>query len=248
MPFLNIRFLLYALIMIVGSTSCSTARKTIYFQDLPSDTTLQNVMTKNFETKIQPGDLLGIKITTSAPDFTSLYNASSDAIGEQEGFLVDEDGNIQLYKLGKTPVAGLTKKELKKKLEKDYEAYFRDNVISVTILNRHVTMLGAVSTKVLPMTEKMTILDALAESGDIDVTGRTDNVLVIREKENSKDFKRLNLTDRSIFYSPYFYLQPNDIVYVEPVKERKANTAQVISLVTTGITFTIFMIDRISRL
>jgi polysaccharide export outer membrane protein len=108
--------------------------------------------------------------------------------------------------------------------------------------------MGAISPQVLPLTsEKMTILDALASSGDIGFKGKTDNILVIRENGNDKEFKRLNLTDKSIFYSPYFYLQPNDIVYVEPVKDQSSKIPQIISWVTTGITFTIFIIDRISR-
>jgi polysaccharide export outer membrane protein len=122
-------------------------------------------------------------------------------------------------------------------------------MVTVGFLNRHVTMMGAVSPQVLPMvTDNMTILDALASSGDIGARGRMDNVLVIREKDNAKEFKRVSLTDKSIFYSPYFYLQPNDIVYVEPMKEKtKTSVPQIISYVTTGFTFLIFILDRIIK-
>ena len=107
-------------------------------------------------------------------------------------------------------------------------------------------MLGGITPQVLLMPgDNMTILDALAGSGDIGEKGRMDNVLVIREKDDNKEFKRLNLTDNSIFYSPYFYLQPNDIVYVEPMKIKANNTAQIVSYVTTGITFLIFILDRL---
>ena len=95
--------------------------------------------------------------------------------------------------------------------------------------------------------DKMTILDALAASGDIGDKGKTDNVLVIREKGNSREFKRLNLTDESIFYSPYFYLQPNDIVYVQPVKKKAENTTRIIGYVTSGLSLLIFIIDRIIK-
>ncbi len=67
---------------------------------------------------------------------------------------------------------------------------------------------------------------------------------MIREKGNSKEFKRLNLTDESIFYSPYFYLQPNDIVYVEPVKKKAQNTTRIISYVTTGLSLVLFILGR----
>ena len=88
----------------------------------------------------------------------------------------------------------------------------------------------------------MTILDALALSGDIGEKGKMENVLVIREENDTKVFKRLNLQKDSIFYSPYYYLQPNDIVYVEPAVERTPlSTAMVLSYITTGISL-IFLI------
>jgi polysaccharide export outer membrane protein len=71
-----------------------------------------------------------------------------------------------------------------------------------------------------------------------------DDVLVIREKDNSKEFKKLNLTDESIFHSPYFYLQPNDIIYVKPVKKKNDNTFKIVSYVTAGISFVFLILDR----
>jgi polysaccharide export outer membrane protein len=110
-------------------------------------------------------------------------------------------------------------------------------------------MMGAVAPQVLPMPAgNMTILDALASSGDIGEKGRIDNVLVIRDTaENAKEFKRLDLRDNSIFYSPYFYLQPDDIIYVEPKQIKVNKTTQLISYVTAGITFLIFIFDRIIK-
>jgi len=142
----------------------------------------------------------------------------------------------------------MTRRELKEKLQKDLTPYLAQCVVAVGFLNRHVTMMGAVSPRVLPLpNNKMTILDALAATGDIGDKGKTDNVLVIRDKGNSKEFKRLNLTDESVFYSPYFYLQPDDIVYVEPVKKKAENTTRIIGYVTSGLSLLIFIIDRIIK-
>ena len=242
-------FYLLLIALIASVTSCSTAKQTTYFQDLPNDTVLTNLATKDFETKIQTGDLLTITVASLSPENTQIYNAPQNSVGDKAGYLVDENGNIPFVKLGDLHVAGMTKKQLKTKLEKELQPYLQQNVVSVSIVNRHITLMGAISPQILPMTsEKMTILDALASSGDIGFKGKTDNVLVIRETKDGKEFKRLNLTDKSIFYSPYFYMQPNDIVYVEPVKEKVVSTPQIISWVTTGITFTILIIDRISRI
>lgn len=216
--------------------------------DLPKDTLLTNLVSKNQEIKIQNGDLLNITVSSLSPENTAIYNAPQNTVGTQSGYLVDDNGAIQFVKLGSISVAGLSRKELKTKLEKDLLPYLVQPVVAIGIMNRHVTMMGAVSPQVLPLTaDHMTLLDALAASGDIGSKGRTDNILVVREKENGKEFKRLNLTDKSIFYSPYFYLQPNDVIYVEPVKEKANKTAQIFSYVTAGISFLILIIDRIIK-
>ncbi len=230
-------------------SACTSTKKTIYFQDIQKDTTLTNLVSKNFEPKIQKADLLSITVASLSPENTAIYNAPQNAEGPLTGYLVDENGNIDFIKLGAIHVEGMTRKELKMELEKDLVPYLAQTVVAVGFLNRHVTMMGAVSPQVLPMpNDNMTIFDALAASGDIGAKGRTDNVLVIREKDNSKEFKRLNLTDKSIFYSPYFYMQPNDIIYVEPVKIKTDNTTRIISYVTAGISFVLILFDRIIKL
>lgn len=236
------------LFLIFFLSSCSNTKNTSYFQNIPKDTTLNNLVTKNFQPKIQNGDLLGITVASLSPENTAIYNAPQNAEGPLLGYEVDDKGNIEFVKLGTLHVAGMTRKELKEKLEKDLVPYLAQSVVAVSFLNRHVTMMGAVSPQILPMpNDRMTILDALAASGDIGDKGKTNNILVIREKGNSKEFKRLNLTDESIFYSPYFYLQPNDIVYVQPVKKKAENTTRIIGYVTSGLSLLIFIIDRIIK-
>lgn len=236
-------------------SSCTSTKNTVYFQNLQKDTTLRNLAPKNFESKIQKNDVLGITVAGLSPDIT-FYNAPQSTTatgttgGAVSGYSVDENGNIQFVKLGALHVEGLSKKELKELIEKDLVPYLKDVFVTVSFLNRHVTMLGAVKSVVLPMPDdNMTILDALAASGDIGETGRMDNILVIREKDDDKEFKRLKLTDNSIFYSPYFYLHPNDIVYVEPVKiKTKVTTGQIISYVTSGISLLILIFTQFVKL
>ena len=235
-------------VLVLAGISCTPAKKTTYFQNLPTDTVLHSVINKNFETKILKGDLLGITVASLSPDI-AFYNAPQNTSGSFSGYLVDEAGNINFIKLGALRAAGLTQRELKTQLEAGLVPYLKEAVVSIGILNRHVTMLGAAGPKILPLdVDNMTILDALASSGDIGERGKTDNVLVIREEDSSKVFKRLNLTDQSVFYSPYYYLQPNDIVYVEPVKTKKISTPQIISYITAGISFIFLILNQILRL
>ncbi len=237
-----------AIYFLVHLTSCTESKKTTYFQNLQKDTALRNVVNKNFETKILKTDLLSITVASLSPD-VALYNAPQNTSGAMSGYLVDDHGDISFLKLGIIHVEGMTKKELKDKLEKDLVPYLKEAIVSVGILNRHITILGASAPQILPMAiENMTLLDALASSGDIGEKGKTDNILVIREKGDAKEFKRLNLTDQSIFYSPYFYLQPNDILYVEPVKVKTAKTAQIISYITAGVSFALLIINQVLKL
>jgi polysaccharide export outer membrane protein len=227
-------------------SSCTSTKKSIYFKNLQKDTTLRNLASKNYEPTIQKHDLLGIAVASLSPD-NALYNAPQNTLGPLNGYLVDTNGNIPFVKIGILHVEGMTRKELKDTLEKQLIPYLKDAVVSVGFLNRHVTMLGGISPQVLLMPgDNMTILDALAGSGDIGEKGRIDNVLVIREKDDAKEFKRLNLADNSIFYSPYFYLQPNDIIYVEPLEVKKKITVlQVVSYITTGISLVFLIINRL---
>ncbi|MEO6637816.1 MAG: polysaccharide biosynthesis/export family protein [Ginsengibacter sp.] len=235
----------FSFILAVNFTACTPAKKTTYFQNLQKDTTLSNLVSKDFETKIQKSDLLSIAVATMSPDI-SFYNAPQNSSGILNGYLVDENGNIPFIKLGTLHVEGMTKKELKAKLEKELGPYLKDVIVSVGILNRHITLIGAAGPQVLPITiENMTIIDALASSGDIGEKGRTDNILVIREKGNDeKEFRHLDLTNSSVFYSPYYYIQPNDIIYVEPAKVRTAKTAQIISYITAGISFVLLILNQ----
>ena len=235
------------IISILLLPSCSSTKNAVYFKNLQKDTTLRNLVSKDYEPKIQKSDLLGITVASLSPDI-AFYNAPQNSQGPLVGYLVDEYGYIQFAKLDSIHAEGMTRNELKNKLEKDLVPYLKDVVVSVGFLNRHVTMLGGISPQVLPLVnDNMTILDALASSGDISEKGRIDNVLVIREKGDAKEFKRLNLADNSIFYSPYFFLQPNDIVYVEPKKLKQDQTTRIISYVTSGISLVVLLLTQVFK-
>jgi polysaccharide export outer membrane protein len=239
--------LIFSLAILFSFSSCTSVKNTTYFQGIKKDTTITNLISKDFESKIRKGDLLSISVASLSPENTAIYNAPQNLEGTATGYLVDKNGNINFFKLDTLHVEGMTRKELKETLEKDLTPYLAQTVVAVGFLNRHVTMIGALS-QVLPMpNDNMTILDALATGGDIGEKGMTDDVLVIREKDNGKEFKKLDLTDESIFHSPYFYLQPNDIIYTKPVKKKSDNTTRIISYVTAGISFIFIIIDRIIK-
>lgn len=245
--------------------SCTPVKNVVYFENLQKDTELHNVVNNNLELRIRKNDLLDINIIGPDPATTPLFNglqsiptSSGEAGGSTApsgGFLVDSKGNISMYKLGTVHVEGLTRKELKQKLETDLNityAYLKDAVVTVRFLNNHVTILGEVAKpQVLTMsTEKLSLLDALGMSGDITLMGRKDNILVIRETSTGKQFKRINLTDNSVFTSPFYYLKPDDLVYVEPTRARIKNsgdTQQIIGYVLAGLSIAITILVNLLR-
>ena len=237
-----------------GFLACSTPKNTAYFQTVSRDTVLQNTVTKNFDLKIKPDDLLSITIASTSPDLSGLFNASSgggatSAAGGPSGYLVDKNGNIQLYKLGNVKVAGLTRSETKEKLQRELSDYLKEPVVTVRFANHRVTVLGEVARPgVLPLTtDQMTVLEAIGHSGDLTEFGKRENILVIRQRENGKEFHHLSLLDNSIFTSPYFYLQNEDVVYVEPDAKLKDknNVPQILSYVVSGVSILSLILSRI---
>jgi polysaccharide biosynthesis/export protein len=242
---------------IMGLVSCKAPKDLVYFQNISRDTTLQNTVSKNFNLKIKPDDLLYVGVTSASAEQSALFNAPQIATvsgttgsSPTSGYLVDRSGNIQVYKLGDVPVAGLTRVELKEKLQKDLSPYLKDPVVTVRFLNQRVTVLGEVAKPgVLPMaTDQISILEAIGQSGDLTTYGRRDNVLVIRQTESGKELKTVNLLDKSVFTSPYYYLQNEDVVYIEPDVKRKTGTnAQTISFILSGVSIISILLTRLIR-
>ncbi|MDB5223003.1 MAG: sugar transporter [Chitinophagaceae bacterium] len=254
-------YIFFIICSIALLNSCTPVKKVVYFENLQKDSVIHTFVNNNYELKIRKNDLLYIGIISSDPASTSLFNAVQGTAATTSnnngpitsGYLVDDKGDIILYKLGALHVEGLTRNELKNLLQKELLPYLKDVVVTVRFLSNRVTILGEVGKpQVLNMpNEQISLLEAIGQSGDLNFTGRRDNILVIRETPQGKQFKRLNLTDNSIFYSPFYYLKPDDIVYVEPTKYKINNagqTQQIISYVLSGIsiliTVLVYLIPR----
>ena len=132
--------------------------------------------------------------------------------------------------------------------------YLKDPLVTVRYLNHRVTVMGEVARpSVIPMPEEqLSILEVLGASGDITLTGKRDNVLIIRETETGKQFKRLNLENQSVFTSEWYYLKPDDVVYIEPndkkvTEEKRARTQQTVSLALSGISLVIIILNSLLK-
>jgi polysaccharide export outer membrane protein len=179
------------------------------------------------EPRIKPNDILSVTIQTIDPQAAAIFNnaggsgsGGNSPIGS--GYLVDNNGEIELPLVGRMKVSGMTTIEAKEAVREASKRYYKDPAVNVRFLNFNITMLGDVSrpgTYTVP-NERVTILDALGMAGDLAITGKRENVLLMREEQGERKMVRLNLNSTDIMESPYYYLRTGDVVYVEPNKAR----------------------------
>ena len=197
-PKFKLKKIVIILIISVFISSCVSKKDIVYFQNA-----------KDFETIVDV-DTFTAKLNPVAPG----------GQGRAIDYLIDVEGNIDFPVLGKVKLLGLTVEEAKKLFKKKFEEgnLLRDPVIIIRLLNYRVTIEGAVGAPgVYPVTgERMSILEALAMAGGLNIKGRRDNILIIRDFNGTKTYSRVDITSKEIFNSPVFYLTQNDYVYVEP--------------------------------
>lgn len=212
--FRTIKWLSILVVFIILYSSCTPLRSTTYFRNINRDTVITIPNSVKEELKILPGDVLTINISSLNRDEDVIYNSSSP-----NGYEVDKNGEIHIHHIGKVKAGGITRKDLKVKLENDLKPYLKDPVASVLYANHHITVMGSVGTpQRIPMpAEKLSILDVLASTGPVVPSTELTRVLIIRDSStDKKQFKYINLEDNAVFSSDFYYLKPNDVVVVKP--------------------------------
>ena len=231
LPSLIQRFGFFALLLLF-ITSCKTREKLVYLQQGADQTTVQ----PDYQVRLRTDDQLNIMVGGS--DMESLapfqFFYSSNTQGGQGGmmqnpqmmggaglsYVIDINGNINFPVLGFVKLAGLTRLEAVEFLQKQLQVYVQDVVVNIQLMNFKFTVLGQVRTpgvQLVPAgTERLTILEAIAKAGDLQITGLRNNVLLVRELNGQRTEYRLDLTSKDLYSSPAYYIRQNDIIYVEP--------------------------------
>ncbi|WP_188362465.1 polysaccharide biosynthesis/export family protein [Flavobacterium orientale] len=224
------------LLFILGvMTSCVSKKSVVYFPDIDT-ATLNGAI--DYEPKIKVDDMLYIAISAADPKAAEPFNLNSGdvTIGggggqglqvQRQTYLVSNLGTVDFPVLGSVKIAGLTKAQLSELLKEKLVVYMKDPVLNIRFMNYKLAVLGEVNrpgTYTL-LSDRTTILEAVAMAGDLTLFGKRENVLVLREEEGVKTAVRLDLTSADIINSPYYYLSQNDVVYVEPNKRRINSTA-----------------------
>ncbi|THU39773.1 polysaccharide export protein [Niastella caeni] len=235
-------------------------RKVVYLNNI-SDTEISNAV-DNLEPVIQKNDLLSITVSSpnaiASQPFNTAVTVSTQSIGytstQASGYLVDQDGFIDMPMLGRIKAAGLTKNGLKESITKIIvdNKFLLYPVVSVRYLNFKVTVLGEVARPMVINVpdEKINILEALGFAGDMTIYARRDNVTLVREEKGKRIVKRLDLNSEKLLSSPFYYLKSNDIIYVEPNKARvsaASNTRNWLPAILSGLSLAAVIIDRLTR-
>ncbi len=241
----------YYIIMLatLGMGACSTQQKSVYFSENSQNNpgVFTQKMDRVKDLTIQPDDILAIKVTTissmsmSEKSPVNIFNeggtsytisettANGNSGGMQtNGYLVDANGNIDFPVVGKFSVGGKTLRQVKDGLSMKLKDYVKDPIVEARIINYKVTVLGEVGRPgtITAPNHRISVVDAVAAAGDVLLTGRKDNVLIVRETDGVREFARLNLNSTNIFSSPYYYLKQNDIVYVEAARLRRQQNSE----------------------
>lgn len=227
-------FKIVILLSALVATSCNTHKKLIYFQENISSTDKNNNYTPTFKTD----DLLSIVISgdeleTSAP-FNLITSGSTQALNngystgnpERTGYLINANGDVYMPILGQLNLLNLTREQATDLITEKLKGYISNPIVNIQILNFKVTVLGDVNrpgTYKIP-NERITLLEAIGLSGDLKISGNRKNVLVIRDNDGKKEEFRIDLTSSELFNSQLYYLQQNDVVYIEPNLSSRNNS------------------------
>lgn len=236
--FMKSIYTLLILLIILMISGCRTQHDMSYLNDIRqySEGSIQR---SNYKITVQPDDELAITVTSSVPEATASYNLPySNPIvrstgrqvsdfGAMQTYVVNQAGDISFPRLGQVHVAGMTIEQIGKKLTEEISRDVKDPIVMVRLVNFKVNVIGEVRgpRSINVTTERFSLLDALAAAGDLSEYGNRENVTVLRELPDGQiSYCHLNLRDSKITQSPYFYLQQNDVVIVDPNNIKQANS------------------------
>jgi polysaccharide export outer membrane protein len=243
-------------------SSCGSVKNIAYIQN--SDSVNYDRSQYLYDAKIMPKDELTISVNTTNPEVSLPFNllmqnayqqgrTLSTTGGTLMPYLVDTEGSINFPIIGRLQVAGLTKRQCERMIQDKIRPYLAESenpIVTVRMSSYSISVLGEVARpgSYMVSREEINVLEALAQAGDLTIYGVRDRVKLIRKNASGrKEIHTLNLNDANIVNSPYFYLQQNDIVYVEPNKV-KAQNSSVGSMTTLWFSATSILISLTSLL
>lgn len=259
---MSIKQSLFTLFILFTLFSCTNARKLTYFNGVQDKTFYGNNKAAN--ALISSNDIISINISSLSSEASAIFNPDKESLSkttsvtgasvERGGYLVDMEGFIQLPVLGKIKAEGKTKDQLKEEITKMLldQKLLKDPLVEIRFLNYEVTILGEVGhpTVITVPSERISMLKAIGLAGDLTIYGRRNNVLLIREEGTNRVTRHIDLSSPDFLSSPYYYLEPNDIVYVQPNNARASQATmwpQLVPVLLTALSVSVIVLDRVLR-
>ncbi|AUD06178.1 polysaccharide biosynthesis/export family protein [Spirosoma pollinicola] len=254
---------LLLLSVLLSGNGCVSPKSIVYFQG-EAETGSAVRMPEAYTPLIKTGDVLSIQVSSLNAEAATFFNpytpmlvangrtvqpSNTSGLPEMSGYLVSPDGEIELPLIGSIKVSGLTISQTKEQVRDKLKTYLKEPTVNIRNLNFRISVLGEVvrpSLFTVP-NDQITLIEAISLAGDATIYGRRDNILVVREENGQKTFSRLDITKRNLFRSPYYYLHPNDIVYVEPGKVRVSTANQfyqVIPAILSALSLVAIIVTR----
>lgn len=249
-----IRILLSVSLFLLLFSSCKVNRDLLYLKDIGTAVENHPFNAPSGDYKIQSADVLYIRIFSLNQDIVNLFNPgmSSNQQSSQymnqsslyfQGYVVNDSGYVKMPVIGNQYVLNKTEAEIEAMIETAVKEYVVDGSVLVKLAGMKVTILGEVKSPGMHYLyqKEATVFDALAIANDLTDYANRSNILILRAEPNGTKSYRINIKDKNILTSPAFYLQPNDMIYVEPIETKGVRLvvqdyATVVSVVTTTIT------------
>lgn len=247
--------LLFALMAMLLMSSCVSTKKIVYFQDSDNVFSQAQEIIQQYEMRLKPADQVLVKVTCSEPELLTIFaqdvvmgtagttsssyiSSSGATMSNVYGYTVGNDGYVVLPAVGRVEVVGCTCDEAAKRIEKSISDanLIKDPEVTVRLLNGRVAVLGAVQRPmVVSLTsERNTILDVLSQCGDIADTGLRKKISLYREENGERKKYSIDLTDCDVFQNPAYYVQQNDMIYVEPNKSQSVKSSAFYTFLSAG--------------
>lgn len=243
--------MLAIIIVAMLSTSCVSTKRIVYFQGADTMYAKPQTIVQQYEMRLKPADQILVKITCAEPDLLKIFsqdvtmgtsgtygNYNTGSLNNSYGFTITNDGYAILPAVGKVYVDNMTTEEAARTIEQRIieKDLIKEPEVTVRLMNARVTVVGAVNgPSVISLTsERNTIVDILAQCGDLDDTSLRKKIKLFREVHGKREMYNIDLTSAEVFNSPAFYVQQNDMIYVEHNKSKSIKSSSFYTFLGAG--------------
>lgn len=249
---------LIALLSLITFTSCISNRNLVYFPDPTFNSQRPTDIVNELQVyRIQPRDVLSVKVKTLDAESSAYFNLDAN-VGFQQlnpagmylnGYSVDEEGFITLPEVGNIAVAGISILEAQKRIQSALSVYLNNATILVKLVSFKITVLGEVQNPgyYFIYNDQATVLEGLGMAGDLTDFGNRENITLIRQTQSGSQSILLNLRDPALLASEYYYLQPNDVLYIQPLQAKNTrsnlNTFGVLSILFSAVSTAVLILN-----